>query len=86
MRALRLPIVAVVAAVAVGAACAGEAAGPLRGARTLKVCAGAGPYWPTMTLALSGRYAWVACKEQSRVVRVDTRRGRILRRCRSADP
>lgn len=78
-RALRLPIVAVVAAVAVGAACAGEAVGPLSGARTLKVCAGAGPYWPTMTLALSGRYAWVACKEQSRVVRVDTRRGRILR-------
>jgi hypothetical protein len=78
-RALRVAVVAVMAAIAVGVAWAGEAAGPLRGARMLKVCAGAGPYWPTMTLAVSGRYAWVACKEQSRVVRVDTRSGRTLK-------
>jgi streptogramin lyase len=32
-----------------------------------------------MTLALRGRYAWIACKEQSRVVRVDTRSGRTLK-------
>ena len=28
----------------------------------------AGPYWPTMTLAVSGGTAWVACKEQARIV------------------
>lgn len=43
----------------------------LPGATSQKICAAAGPYWPTMTLALSGGSAWVACKEQSRVIRVD---------------
>ena len=43
----------------------------LPGATALKVCAAAGPYWPTMTLAVHGTTAWVACKEQSRVIRVD---------------
>ena len=43
----------------------------LPGATSLKVCAAAGPYWPTMTLAVHGRTAWVACKEQARVIRVD---------------
>ena len=39
-------------------------------------CAAAGPYWPTMTLALSGDTAWVACKEQSRIVRIALPGGR----------
>ena len=43
---------------------------PLSGARSYHSCAGAGPYWPTQTLALSGGSAWVACKEQARVIRV----------------
>jgi hypothetical protein len=45
-------------------------------AHAVRACAGAGPFWPTMTLAISGNSAWVACKEQSRVVRVDLARGR----------
>jgi hyaluronoglucosaminidase len=55
------------------------AAAPLPGARAIKVCAAAGPYWPTMTLALQGPSAWVACKEQSRVVRVNTATGRTVK-------
>ena len=70
----------------VGSACARDAAGPIAGARTLKVCAGAGPFWPTMTLALRGNHAWVACKEQSRVVRVDTRRGKTVKSVRLGGP
>jgi DNA-binding beta-propeller fold protein YncE len=45
-------------------------------AQALRACAAAGPFWPTMTLALSGRNAWVACKEQRRVVRIALARGR----------
>ena len=41
--------------------------GRLPGAVAIKACAGAGAYWPTMTLALDGGSAWVACKEQARV-------------------
>jgi DNA-binding beta-propeller fold protein YncE len=48
----------------------------LPGASAIKTCAAAGPYWPTMTLAVHGQVAWVACKEQSRVLRVDTATGR----------
>jgi hypothetical protein len=67
---------------------AAVALGPaqLPGARALKVCAAAGPYWPTMTLALQGRFAWVACKEQSRVIRVDTGTGRTLKSFRLGAP
>ena len=43
---------------------------PLSGAKATRSCAGAGPFWPTQTLAISGGTAWVACKEQSRVVRL----------------
>jgi hypothetical protein len=64
-----------VKALAVLLAAVAVAPGQLPGARTIKVCAAAGPYWPTMTLALQGTSAWVACKEQSRVNRVDTRTG-----------
>jgi len=49
------------------------ATGRLPGTVTYRACAGAGPYWPTMTLALDRGFAWVACKEQARVVRVNTR-------------
>jgi hypothetical protein len=45
------------------------------GATATKACAGAGAYWPTMTLALHRGLAWVACKEQSRVLRVNPRTG-----------
>jgi streptogramin lyase len=62
---------------------AGAAASPagvedrrLPGARAIRSCAGAGPYWPTMTLAIQGTSAWVACKEQHRVIRVSTRTGK----------
>jgi hypothetical protein len=51
--------------------------GRLPGARSVIACAGAGAYWPTMTLALDGGSAWVACKEQARVIRVNTKTGRV---------
>lgn len=45
-------------------------------AQALRACAAAGAYWPTMTLAVTGNTAWVACKEQGRLLRIDLRRGR----------
>ena len=51
-------------------------AGSLPGAKATKVCAAAGAYWPTMTLAVQGNSAWVACKEQSRVIRVNVATGK----------
>jgi hypothetical protein len=51
-------------------------AGRVSGARSVPACAAAGPYWPTMTLALAGDTAWVACKEQSRIVRMTLPGGR----------
>jgi DNA-binding beta-propeller fold protein YncE len=51
-------------------------AGRIPEARAMRACAGAGPFWPTMTLALSGRNAWVACKEQARLVRMTLPSGR----------
>ena len=60
--------------------------GRLPGATAFKSCAAAGPYWPTMTLAISGPNAWVACKEQSRVVKLDTRNGKVLRSVRLGAP
>jgi streptogramin lyase len=48
----------------------------LPGAHAIRACAGAGAYWPTMTLAIRGAAAWVACKEQRRVIRVNTRSGK----------
>jgi hypothetical protein len=55
---------------------AAAALSQLPGASAIKTCAAAGPYWPTMTLAVQGPIAWVACKEQSRVLRVDTATGK----------
>jgi hypothetical protein len=54
----------------------GVSDGRIAGARAMRACAAAGPYWPTMTLALAGRAAWVACKEQSRLVRLALPSGR----------
>jgi streptogramin lyase len=48
----------------------------LPGACAVRACAAAGAYWPTMTLAVHRSSAWVACKEESRVIRVDTRTGK----------
>jgi streptogramin lyase len=54
----------------------GAGSGRIPQARALPICAAAGPYWPTMTLAVSGRTGWIACKEQSRVIGVDLTSGR----------
>jgi hypothetical protein len=54
----------------------GAPVGGIAGARALRACAAAGAYWPTMTLALAGKSAWVACKEQSRLVRMALPSGR----------
>lgn len=48
----------------------------LAGAKAIRSCAGAGPFWPTQTLAVSGGFAWVACKEEQRVLRVPLQLGR----------
>ena len=76
------------AGLAVLVVASGTAAGSagLPGARAMKVCAAAGPYWPTMTLALSGSSAWVACKEQSRVLRVSTKTGKTTKSVRLGGP
>ena len=52
------------------------AGGRIPQSRALPVCAAAGPYWPTETLALGNGSAWVACKEQARIVRVSLPSGR----------
>jgi streptogramin lyase len=83
----RLPIaLAALAVLAASPLAAARDAGRVPGARAIKVCAGAGPYWPTMTLALQGTSAWIACKEQSRVIRVDTKTGRTLESVRLDGP
>jgi hypothetical protein len=61
-------------------------AGVLPGAHAIKTCAAAGPYWPTMTVAVAGTSAWVACKEQSRVVRVSTATGKATKSVRLGGP
>jgi DNA-binding beta-propeller fold protein YncE len=55
-------------------------------ARAIRACAAAGPYWPTMTLALQGNTAWVACKEQSRLLRIGLARGRTTAKVRLDGP
>jgi hypothetical protein len=77
---------AVAVLLALAASCASASGGGLPGARAIKVCAAAGPFWPTMTLALQGRNAWIACKTQSRVVRVDSRTGRTTKSVRLRGP
>ncbi len=65
-------------AAAAGSAVAGPriADGSVLRARAVPACAGAGAYWPTMTLAVGGSTAWVACKEQARIVRISLPAGR----------
>ena len=69
-------LLAVIVGVALPTAAPGGTAGRIPQAHAVRACAGAGPYWPTMTLALQGRTAWVACKEQARVVRLSLPAGR----------
>jgi uncharacterized protein YraI len=76
-----------VALVVLGALLAPAAeAARIPGATNITACAGAGPYWPTMTLALKGGSAWVACKEQARVIRVDARTGKVGATVRTSAP
>ena len=74
------------AVLGLAASCASASGGVLPGARAIKVCAAAGPFWPTMTLALQGKTAWVACKTQSRVIRVDAASGKTTRSVRLGGP
>ena len=71
-----MKIVALVIAAALGVGVSAADAGRVAGARAVPACAAAGPYWPTMTLALGGDIAWVACKEQSRIVGIALPGGR----------
>jgi streptogramin lyase len=71
---MRRALIAAAAAAAIVTATAG--AGRVPQADAIRTCAAAGPYWPTMTLALDGPSAWVACKEQHKLVRVDIGTGR----------
>jgi hypothetical protein len=80
-----IALVLTVAALSAAAASAGEA-GQVPGSRAIKVCGAAGDFWPTMTLALDGTSAWVACKEQGRVTKIDTRTGKTLKSVRLGDP
>ena len=68
--------------VALALALPAAAAAPpgLSGTRSSAICAAAGPFWPMMTLAVHGSSLWVACKEEGRVQRVDSRSGRITLR------
>jgi streptogramin lyase len=68
--------VAAVGLAGLGASPLGSNDRRLPGAHAVRACAGAGPYWPTMTLAIQGGSAWIACKEQRRVIRVGTRSGK----------
>jgi len=71
---MRLVALVIGAALAVGVPAAD--AGRVSGARSMPACAAAGPYWPTETLAIAGDTAWIACKEQSRLVRMSLPGGR----------
>lgn len=73
-RRVRRALIAVLVLATVAAA--GAAAGRIPQAKTFRTCAAAGPYWPTMSLAVDGTSAWVGCKEQRRLVRVDLMSGR----------
>lgn len=78
MKLLALFAAVVSAALVAGVAGGAAPAERLRGATQQAACAGAGPFFPSMTLALAGDSAWVACKTQRRVMRV--RRSSGLRR------
>ena len=74
---MKLATLAAGVALVAGAPLAGASdSGRIPQARAVRACAAAGPYWPTMTLALSGTTAWVACKEQGRLLRIALPSGR----------
>ena len=58
----------------------------LPGTESRRACAGAGPFWPTETLAVRGGTAWVACKEQQRVVRVSLSSGTLRSKALEGSP
>ena len=83
---MRRSAIVVVAAAVVFATVAAAGSAGIPGAKSIKICAAAGPYWPTMTLALRGNSAWIACKQQSRVIHVDARTGKRLKSVRLRAP
>ena len=54
----------------------------LPGTRPSAVCAAAGAFWPSMTLAADFGSLWVACKSQARILRVDPATGAVRARIR----
>jgi streptogramin lyase len=78
MKLAALVVIVVAGSAASGAAQGSSsiASGRIPQAHAVRACAGAGPYWPTMTLALQRRTAWIACKEQARLVRLRLPGGR----------
>ena len=54
----------------------------LPGTRPNAVCAAAGAFWPSMTLAADFGSLWVACKSQARILRVDPATGAVRARIR----
>jgi YVTN family beta-propeller protein len=74
---MRLAVVIAAGVIGATGVAAGDAGLP--GARAIRTCAAAGPYWPTMTLTLTGSSAWIACKQQSRVIRVSTTSGKRIK-------
>ena len=48
-------LLAIIVGVALPTAAPGGTVGRIPQAHAVRACAGAGPYWPTMTLALQGR-------------------------------
>jgi sugar lactone lactonase YvrE len=57
-------------------------AASLPGARPHAVCAAAGAFWPAMTLAVDFDSLWIACKSQSRILRLDPASGAVRARIR----
>ena len=84
LRAKAVVIAVAAFALACGVASARETGLP--GAKAIKMCAAAGPYWPTMTVAVDGAFAWVACKEQSRIIGVNTNTGKRTKSVRLGGP
>jgi virginiamycin B lyase len=68
--------IVIAVALVIAPVAASSAAGRMPEARAVRACSGAGPYWPTMTLAIRGNTAWLACKEQLRLLRMNLQNGR----------
>jgi streptogramin lyase len=66
---MRLWAAALLGVVALGgvSVAGGAQRGSIPGADSIRACAAAGAYWPTMALAVSGATAWIGCKEQNRI-------------------